>query len=299
MADEAPKELNNPGAVPAPPRTDNATAESFTSQGQAWNLEGMTIAERVALAAGEIETVLRDQERKDRGYNYAGTDAIFKRARPMLARYGLDLRHTFVKIDIVNLNKVDYLDMHMRAWFACPSPRLTREGNNAFQVAANRGEWEEAPSDAFLMLRWLGPESYEGGGSRLMKGWLRRRLLIDTGEEDSQEGEEEKDTGKPDRQAQAAAQQRQQHAATVAATAGGDRGGMGSRKPGRCRTAHLCPVLQGPARAFQERHVSMKQFGIQNAYMGQGKGGVQRHAERLAAYNQGIAGGYRQDAVRC
>ena len=66
MTDEAPKELNNPGAVPAPPRTDNATAEAIASQGQAWNLEGMTIAERVALAAGEIETVLRDQYREDR-----------------------------------------------------------------------------------------------------------------------------------------------------------------------------------------------------------------------------------------
>ena len=218
MTDEAPKELNNPGAVPAPPRTDNATAEAIASQGQAW-LEGMTIAERVALAAGEIETVLRDQERKDRGYNYAGVDAIFKRARPMLARYGLDLRHTFVKIDIVNLNKVDYLDMHMRAWFACPAPGSHGKGTMLFQVAANRGEWEEAPSDAFLMLRWLGPESYEGGGSRLMKGWLRRRLLIDTGEEDSQEGEEEKDTGKPERQQAAApppAQQRQQQAADAA-----------------------------------------------------------------------------------
>ena len=116
------------------------------------------------------------------------------------------------------------------------------------------------------MLRWLGPESYEAGGSRLVKGWLRRRLLIDTGEEDSQEGEEEKDTGKPERQAQGATQQRQQHAAADAAGAEGDRGGMGSRKPGRCRTAHLCPVLQGPARALQERHVSMKEFGIVNAY---------------------------------
>ena len=123
------------------------------------------------------EECKKDKENKHHGYSYASVDAVYDHARKPLANAGLDVRVQVTRSDVVETSdsagrNKSWLMMTLEIGF------ISEEGEIEPPVTRHIGE------------PLKGPQTYGSAMSYATKYWIRERLRVATGDQDSDAVEE-------------------------------------------------------------------------------------------------------------
>ena len=156
-----------PEGLPMPPPEEPATFAVTTPD--VWPQEKVdaAIATRVAAAMAEVpDPIPRDSRNQYASYDYASADAVFRAVRPVLAKHGLSVRQQEQSFELLDREKSTQVKVQYAISFECP------EGCGTPDVRTQTDQMK-------------GAQTLQAVATYALKYWLRSRLLLNTGDPDT------------------------------------------------------------------------------------------------------------------
>ena len=169
MTDQA-----TPQDLASPPPPPDPTPPAFIG----WTKKSSRrIAQDIAGAKAEIETLEKNGTNTFADYQYATVDDIYLAVRQVLATWNLDLRMDVIRTEI------EYRAVKRRSknggTYEAISPIL--------HIEVAIGFYGEPPVRRSLTLEFNGPQTYAAGYSYIQKEFLRARFQLETGDQEPEQ----------------------------------------------------------------------------------------------------------------